>query len=77
LYISISIITNKEQGQKRDGAVLYYTSSSSKKRSLLQPYIAVGNNQEHSNEEELVMYSCLWRKAVGSKYKPTEHKEAD
>jgi hypothetical protein len=23
------------------------------------------------------MYSCLWRKVIGSKYKPTKHKEAD
>jgi hypothetical protein len=63
---TIFIKTIKEQCQKRGGSVLYCTSSSSKERSLLQPYIVIDNNQEHSNEE-LVMYSCLWRKAaVGS-----------
>jgi hypothetical protein len=54
----ISIKTNKEQSQKRSGAVLYCTSSSSKECSLLQPYIAVANNQKHSNEE-LVVYIGL------------------
>jgi hypothetical protein len=73
---TISIKTNKEQGQKRSSAVLYCTSSSSKERRLLQPYIAVANNQEHSNEK-LVMYNCPWRNAVGSKYRPTKHKEVD
>jgi hypothetical protein len=52
----ISIITNKEQGQKRDGAVLYYTSSSSKERNVFQPYIAVDNNQEHSNEKLVCIF---------------------
>jgi hypothetical protein len=61
----------KPIGQKRGGAVFYCTLSS-KECSLLQPYIVVDNNQEHSNEE-LVMHSCLWRKVVGSKYIPTKH----
>jgi hypothetical protein len=43
---------------------------------IATPYIAVANNQEHSNEE-LVMYNCPWRKAIGSKYRPTKHKEVD
>jgi hypothetical protein len=74
---TISIKTNKEQCQKRGGTVLYFTSSSSKERSLLQPYIAIDNDQEQSNEE-LATYSCLWTKAaVKSKYKPTKHKEVD
>jgi hypothetical protein len=53
----ISIKTNKEQGQKRSGGAVLYCTSNSKERSLLQPYIAVTNNQEYSNEE-LVMYNC-------------------
>jgi hypothetical protein len=36
----ISIKTNKEQGQKKGGTVLYCTSSSNKERSLSQTYIA-------------------------------------
>jgi hypothetical protein len=58
----LHLLVKREVGQ-----FLYRTSSSSsKERSLLQPYLVIDNNQEHSNEE-LVMYSCLWRKAaVGS-----------
>jgi hypothetical protein len=43
----------------------------------IKSYIAADHSQEHSNEEELVMYNCLWRKVVGNKYKLAEHKEAD
>jgi hypothetical protein len=53
---TISIKTNKEQCQKRGGTVLYCTPSGSKERSLLQPYIAIDNDQEQSNEE-LATYS--------------------